>query len=78
MAQLTAPVTQSTSYNTVPSVKNDLGTTSIEPGSGYVIATQTCAAGQRIAFEISAKGNLALNYFQNSNEPGIGLYISVC
>ena len=78
VAQLTAPATQSTSYNTVPAVKSDLGTTSIEPGSSYVIATQACAAGQRVAFEVSATGSLALNYFQDSNEPGIGLYISVC
>lgn len=78
VAQLTTPATQSTSYNTVPAVKGELGTTSIEPGNGYVIATQACAAGQRIVFEVSGRGSLALNYFQNYNEPGIGLYISVC
>ncbi|KAL9100684.1 MAG: hypothetical protein Q9187_009338, partial [Circinaria calcarea] len=76
VAQLIAPATQSTSYNTVPAVKSELGATSVEPGSGYVIATQACAAGETIAFELSATRSLALDYFQNYDAPAIGLYIS--
>lgn len=78
VAQLTSAVTENTSYNTVPAVKTELGTVGIEPGNSYVITTQTCPAGERIAFELRATETLALNYFQNSGAPAIGLYITVC
>ena len=76
--QLTGPASSSTSYSTTPAVKSALGTTSIAPGNSYVIATQACAAGQTIAYELSATDTLALNYFQNMGAPAIGLYITVC
>ena len=77
-SQLTGPASSSTSYSTTPAVESALGTTSIAPGNSYVIATQACAAGQTIAYELSATDTLTLNYFQNMGAPAIGLYITVC
>lgn len=79
VAQLESPATGQTSYSTKPAVKSDLGgPTSVLPGNEYVIASGSCAAGQTISYEVSATGNLALNYFQDSSAAAIGFYITVC
>lgn len=79
VAQLSSPATAQTSYNTVPSVVSDLGgPSSVTPGSEYVIASGSCAAGSRIGYEVTATGSLDLNYFQDYNSSPIGFYITVC
>lgn len=79
VAQLKSPATEQTSYSTVPTIESDLGgPTSVTPGNEYVIASGPCAAGQRVSYEVSATGSLALNYFQDSNAGAIGFYITVC
>lgn len=76
---LSSPALQSTTYNTVPAVKRDLGTIpSVTPGHNYVVATGACPAGQRVGYEVKATGSLSLTYFQDFNEPGIGLFVTVC
>lgn len=79
VAQLSSPATEQTSYNTVPSVSSDLGgPESVTPGNEYVIASGSCAAGQRISYEVTATGSLDLNYFQDFNPSPIGFYVTVC
>ena len=78
VSQLTGPATSSSSYSTAPTLKSTLGTTSIAPGNSYLLTTQACAAGETIAFELSATDTLSLNYFQSYGAPAIGLYITVC
>lgn len=77
--ELTSAVTEQTTYATIPKV----GATfpelqNVKPGSAYVVATNQCGAGQRIAFEVSATGSLALNFFQDYNPSPIGFYITTC
>lgn len=82
VSRLQSPATAQTTYNTTPAVAKDnlLPRTieSVTPGNEYVIATGSCFAGQRVAYEISATDSLSLNYFQNSAAAPIGLYITVC
>lgn len=79
VAQLSSPATEQTTYNTVPSVASDLGgPSSVTPGNEYVIASGSCAAGQRISYEVTATGSLDLNYFQDYNPSPIGFYVTVC
>lgn len=79
MAQLSSPATEQTTYNTVPSVASDLGgPSSVTPGNEYVIASGSCAAGQRISYDVTATGSLDLNYFQDYNPSPIGFYVTVC
>jgi hypothetical protein len=77
-ARLTSAATQSTSYSNAPSVAMDLGTLTVAPGNSYSIATFSCPAGQKIAFELSAKDSTSLTYFQDFNPSPIGLYITAC
>lgn len=79
VAGLTSPATEQTSYNTIPSTKQDLGgPSSVTPGNEYVITSASCPAGQRIGVKVSATGSLNLNYFQDYNPSPIGFYVTVC
>ena len=82
VSRLENPATEQTTYNTCPAVVQDsmLPRTvdGVTPGNEYVVASGSCYAGQRVAWEISATGNLSLDYFQSSNPTPIGLYITVC
>ena len=79
VAELSSPATESTSYNSVPSVAKDLGgPSSVTPGNEYVISSGSCAAGSTVSYEISATGGLDLSYFQDFNPSPIGFYITVC
>jgi len=79
VARLQSPVSEQTTYNTVPSTAKDVGTLAdLQAGRSYVVASGACFAGQRVVYDVSAIGTLDLEYFQNSNEPPIGLYITVC
>jgi len=79
VARLQSPVSEQTTYNTVPATAKDVGTLAdLQAGRSYVVASGACFAGQRAGYDVSAIGTLDLEYFQNSNEPPIGLYITVC
>ena len=73
------PATEQTSYDTCPAVAEDVGAVhEVGPGNSYTIASGPCAAGHRIGYEVSATGDLELDYFQDYNPSPIGLYITVC
>jgi hypothetical protein len=76
-SMLSAPATEDTTYNDAPSVKQDYGTTDVQPGGAYDIATMDCPAGQTIAFEAKSSGT-NLDYFQDYNPSAIGAYVTVC
>ena len=79
VARLSSPATEETTYNTVPSVALDLGgPSSVTPGNEYVIFSRSCAAGEKVGYEVTATGSLDLNYFQDSTPLPIGLFITVC
>lgn len=71
-------VSEDTTYNNKPGVKKDLGDQTVAPGNSYSVATFDCPAGETIAFEIGARGDTYLKYFQDYNPSPIGLYITVC
>lgn len=79
VAELTSPATEQTTYNSVPAVARQLGgPTSVTPGNEYVIASESCAAGKRVGYKVSATGSLSLDYFQDFNPASIGFYVTVC
>ena len=82
VSRLQSPATEQTTYNTSPAVANDSSlprtVENVTPGNEYVIATGSCFAGQRVAYEIGATDSLSFNYFQSSAAAPIGLYITVC
>lgn len=67
VAKLKSPATDKTTYDNAPGVAQDYGTTTIAPGSSYLIATFDCPANQRIGFEVSNAGSTDLHYFQDYN-----------
>ena len=76
---LTGPADQSTSYSNAPAVASEAGSVpSVAPGNTYTISSGPCAAGAKIAYELSSTGSLDLEYFQDYNPSPIGLYITKC
>ena len=63
--QLSGAATQQTTYDSCPSVQSNMGTVSPQPGNSYVVASQSCAAGQVQAIKMSAMGGLSLEYFED-------------
>lgn len=77
--QLSSAATEQTSYNSLPSISKDTGSVQkLVAGNSYVITTGPCAAGERISYEASATGNLALDFFQDSDPSPLGLFMTVC
>ena len=78
-ARLDSPVTEQTTYSSLPGVAKQVGSVSnLVAGNSYAIASGSCFAGQRISYKVSAAGSLDLEYFQDYNQPAIGLYITAC
>ncbi|KAF2089597.1 hypothetical protein K490DRAFT_37086 [Saccharata proteae CBS 121410] len=77
-SELSSPVSESTTYDTVPSTEKTLGSYNLAPGNSYVIQTGECKAGQTIAYEICGSGSFYLNYFQDWNPSPIGLFERAC
>lgn len=79
VTQLQSPAVEQTTYDTVPATANDIGTLAdLQAGNSYVVASGACSAGQRVGYDVRAVGTLDLEFFQTSNEPPIGLYITAC
>ncbi|RMX87886.1 hypothetical protein D0869_02032 [Hortaea werneckii] len=76
--QLSSEAKQSTTWNSTPKVADHVGDFSPPPGNSYVTSTGDCAAGTTQSYELSAGGDLALEYFQDYNPSSIGLYITTC
>lgn len=66
-SMLKSPADASTSYANMPAVAMDYGMTMVAPGNSYTIASFACPAGQKVAFEMSAKDDTMLKYFQDYN-----------
>jgi hypothetical protein len=75
---LSTAASQKTSWSNAPSVKKDLGNIAIQPGNSYVVATGDCQAGTTQSIELSSKGGLSLNFFEDYNPSSLGLYITSC
>ena len=75
---LVSPATEATTYSNAPGVKSTVATINPAPGNSYVLNTYPCPAGQTIAVEAVASGDLSFKYFQDYNPSPIGLYITKC
>jgi hypothetical protein len=75
---LTGIANTATTYNTTPANGPDYGKVEIIPGNNYTVATFPCPAGTTITYSVSSKGNVELDYFQDSLPSPIGLYIVPC
>jgi len=75
---LSQVATQSTTYNSVPPIKSDLGNITVAPGNSYNIDTFPCPANSAISFELISESGTSLTYFQDYNPAPIGLYITSC
>ncbi|KAI4157364.1 MAG: hypothetical protein LQ342_008337 [Letrouitia transgressa] len=79
VARLASPATSQTTYNNKPAVRKDLKTIpNLQPGNSYFIAAGHCSVGERISYQVSATGDLDLDYFQDYNPSPLGLFISLC
>lgn len=78
--ELSAPATEQTTYDTVPSasVPNVGSVSSVQSGNSYVITSHACGAGERVAFEVESTGGLSLEFFEDYNPSPLGFYITVC
>ncbi|KAF2236360.1 glycoside hydrolase family 17 protein [Viridothelium virens] len=76
---LTTPAATSTTYSNSPAAQQVVGSVdNLQPGGAYHISSDSCPAGTTVGFEMKATGSLSLNYFQDNDLPGIGLYVTVC
>lgn len=77
-ALLSGIANSGTTFASTPVVATDYGMTQIIPGNNYTIAKFPCAAGQAVSYSVSSRGNVELDYFQDSAPEAIGLYIVPC
>lgn len=79
ISELKAPATEQTTYETVPAASGGSKIVGgVAPGNEYLVFSRACAAGQRIAFELSSTDGLDLSFFQDYNPSAIGAYVTVC
>jgi hypothetical protein len=67
-----------TTYNTTGDIAKDYGKVEVLPGNNYTVATFDCQAGVTVTYSVSSRGNVELDYFQQSGSNPIGLYIVPC
>ncbi|KXG50308.1 uncharacterized protein PGRI_062750 [Penicillium griseofulvum] len=77
-AKLSSAVDESTTFNNMPSVSQDLGDITVSPGNSYVVSTFACPAGETVAYEMKSSGSTDLNFFEDYNPSPLGLYITTC
>lgn len=77
-ALLTGNAQEGTTFITTPDVAVDYGKTQIIPGEKYTISTFPCPSGQRVTYAVASRGEVELDYFQNSGDQAIGLYVVPC
>jgi hypothetical protein len=66
-AKLSSAVDESTTFNNMPSVSQDLGDITVSPGNSYVVSTFACPAGESVAYEMKSSGSTDLNFFEDYN-----------
>ena len=67
-----------TTYDTTGDVAKDYGKIEVLPGSNYTVATFNCQAGATVTYSVSSRGDVELDYFQQSGSNPMGLYIVPC
>ncbi|OQE46379.1 hypothetical protein PENCOP_c001G00901 [Penicillium coprophilum] len=77
-AKLSSTADSSTNFGNMPSVSQDLGTITVNPGSSYLVSTFSCPAGQAVAYEMKNAGTTHFNFFEDWNPSPLGLYITTC
>ena len=76
---LTSPATAGTTYANAPAVQLNVGSIdNVQPGGAYHISSDNCPADTTVGFQMKATGSLSLNYFEDYNLPGVGLFVTVC
>lgn len=73
--QLSSGTSESTTYNTAPTVTKTLGTESLAPGNAYSFSIGECSAGETLTYEMVSSGSYSLEYFQDYNPCPIGLWV---
>ncbi|KAI7154160.1 hypothetical protein KC324_g14507, partial [Hortaea werneckii] len=76
--KLESAATEQTTYNSVPKVSSHLNDLELESGNSYVVATGSCEAGQKVSYQLSSEGGMALNFFEDWNPSPLGLFMTVC
>ncbi|KAF1344221.1 ubiquitin 3 binding protein But2 C-terminal domain-containing protein [Delphinella strobiligena] len=77
--QLSSAVPLDVTYSSLPSGKSQLGKVeTCTPGNSYVISSGSCAAGTTESIEVSASGDLSLEFFEDWNPSPIGVFITSC
>ena len=61
-------------------VECEFGVTEVLPGNEYVVATFAGVAGTMVTFEVSSKGNVEVDFMQDSGGKGapIGVFVVPC
>ena len=76
---LGSPATAETTYDSMPAATDGVySVPSVLAGQAYVVTSSACSAGRRIGYKVASIGGLDLEYFQDSGQPAIGFYITVC
>merc|ERR1712193_259073 len=58
--KLESAATEQTTYNNVPKVSSHLNDLELESGNSYVVSTGSCEAGQKVSYQLSSEGGMAL------------------
>jgi hypothetical protein len=77
-ALLNGEVNYATTFNSLPPVGIQYGTTEVMPGYNFTIAVGPCAGGETAIYEISSVGGVVLQYFQSTGGSPIGLWVVPC
>ncbi|KAH6672360.1 ubiquitin 3 binding protein But2 C-terminal domain-containing protein [Halenospora varia] len=76
--ELSSAASTSTSYDTVPSTETDLGEFTVTEGSSTLVESFACPAGETVTYEMVAKGDTSLYWFEDWNPSPLGLFITYC
>lgn len=77
-ALLSGNAEEGTTFANAPAVADDYGKTQIFPGEKYLISKFACPSGRRVTYAVASRGEVELDYFQNSGNQAIGLYVVPC
>lgn len=78
--ELSAPADETTTWDSVPEAKGELGSWALEAGKRFVVQSVECSAiaDQTLGYEVCAQGGLELEWFQDWNPSPIGLFVRKC
>ncbi|KAK4547136.1 hypothetical protein LTR36_001357 [Oleoguttula mirabilis] len=73
---ITSPATKETTHNSM-ATSYKLGEFNIVPDTATTIRSHFCTPGRKLSFMMESTDGSELNYFQDSNQCPIGLYITI-